>query len=369
MTITGIEIIRRNPGMAAVGVPVGEKLPVEVGDTVRVHLTVDHRGPEVDGAIWTAIGWQTGVVIPEFIEVFNSPTPVHFDESFDFVTYEIDCDVPITDIIGFLIEFALYGNVLDMYAKIMEVPGPDIFTDICMGAIEVIEVAPPPEYELLEETIYPYAYVYDGPWDGGIFTFRSDPFTPASWLAGKFAAAAEAEVKKAGGRVLETRVYVDKSPLLWTDWRIEVIGISSTTAAGLGITVGIAWWVAVLFVILGLIALIVTATWAWKEIFGEYTHKGLTPELKEPMSRETLIGLINDYEVKLEETKPEFTPKPPEEIEAMSDDELRDYCDQLAEWIVPPVPPVPWELIAVAGVLGLGALGVAALAAKPKGKP
>ncbi|GAI68463.1 unnamed protein product, partial [marine sediment metagenome] len=96
-------------------------------------------------------------------------------------------------------------------------------------------------------------------------------------------------------------------------------------------------------------------------------HKAISPELKEPMSRETLTTLAHDYEVKLEETKPEFTPKPPEEIEAMSDDGLRDYCDQLAEWIAPPVPPVPWELLAVLG--GLGVLGVGAAIALTAGKP
>ncbi|GAI81087.1 unnamed protein product, partial [marine sediment metagenome] len=127
MNITGVEVIRRNSGVA-LGVVAGEKLDVEVGDTVRVHMTVDYRGLAIDGAVWTAIGWQTGVIIPEFIEVFNSRTPVHFDESLDFVTYPIDCDVEITDISGYLIEFGLYGNVLDLYAKIMEVPGPDIFT-------------------------------------------------------------------------------------------------------------------------------------------------------------------------------------------------------------------------------------------------
>ncbi|GAI18884.1 unnamed protein product, partial [marine sediment metagenome] len=116
MNITGIEVIKRNPSVAAMGVVAGETLPVNVGDTVRVHLTVDHRGPETDGAIWTAIGWQVGILIKEFIEVFSKRTPVHFDASEDFVTYQIDCDVPITDITGFSIEFGLYGNILDMYA-------------------------------------------------------------------------------------------------------------------------------------------------------------------------------------------------------------------------------------------------------------
>ncbi|GAI87717.1 unnamed protein product, partial [marine sediment metagenome] len=46
--------------------------------------------------------------------------------------------------------------------------------------------AAPPEvaWELIEETIYPYAYIYEGAHDGGTFTFETDPFTPASWIAG-----------------------------------------------------------------------------------------------------------------------------------------------------------------------------------------
>jgi len=342
-------VIKRNPGVAAVVVVVGETLPVEVGDTVRVHLTVDYRGLEIDGAIWTAIGWQTGVIIPEFIEVFNSRTPVHFDKSEDFVTYQIDCDVPITDISGFLIEFGLYGNVLDMYAKVMEVPGPDIFTDVCMGAIEVIEVEPPPEYELLQETIYPYAYVYDGDAEVSTFTFKSDPFTPAAWISGKLADAVKDQVEKDGGRVMEMRVYVDKTPLLWADWRIEVVGVPPTPTAGVATSVGIAWWAVAILAALA-IALIIVITWAIKTIVSLFTHKALSPEIKEPMSRETLISLIGDFETKLE-----LTPTPPEELEEKSDQELRDYCDELAERIVPPEELV-WPLVALA-ILGVGVGG------------
>jgi len=343
MVITGIEVIRSStPSVAAIEVPVGEKLPVAVGDTVRVHMTVDHYGPAADGAIWTAIGWNTGIPLG-FIEVFNSRTPVHFNNDEDYVTYPIVCDVPITDISGFLIEFGLYGNVLDMYAKIMEVPGPDIFTDICMGAIEVVEVAPPPEYELLEETIYPYAYVYDGPHEGGIFTFKTDPFTPTSWIVGRFAEHCEDEVRKAGGRVLETRVYVDKSPLLWNDWRIEVVGTSPAATAGLGMSFGIAWWVAILLVILGLIALIVVGTWAWKEIAGTFKRKPGLEDVKVGWGKETLIKTIQDSEEYWERPL-----TPVATLEGMSEAEVRDYLDQIAEEEVPP-EIFPWAILALAG--------------------
>ena len=88
----------------------------------------------------------------------------------------------------------------------------------------------------------------------------------------------------------------------------------------------------------------------------------LSPEIKEAWSRGTLIGTINDFEVKLERT-----PTPPEEFEEMSDQELRDYCDQLAEQIVP--PEVSWLPLAILGGLGLLGVGGAAVAfamAKPK---
>ncbi|MBA7699730.1 hypothetical protein ES703_108429 [subsurface metagenome] len=81
------------------------------------------------------------------------------------------------------------------------------------------------------------------------------------------------------------------------------------------------------------------------------------------MSRETLISLIGDFEEKLE-----LTPTPSEELEEKSDQELRDYCDELAEKVVPPVPDewLPLILIGVLGVGGLGAVAVAYALTKPK---
>ncbi len=359
MNVTGIEVIRRNLGVAAIGVPVGVKLPVSVGDTVRVHMVVDYRGQAIDGAIWTAIGWQVGVIISEFIEAFYSRTPIHFDQSEDYVTYPINCDVEITDISGFWIEFGLYGNVLDMYAKIMEVPGPDIFTDICRGAIEVVEA---PVYELIQETIYPFSYVYDGDVEVSNFTCKSDPFTPADWLAQKFAKAATDEVEKAGGRLLEMRVYVDKTPLFWTDWKIEVIGTPLGATAGIGTAVAIPIWAAILIAALAIIGVIVTVTWAIKMITEAFTHKPISEEIKKAMSQEALITLIGDFELKLEQT-----PTPPEGLEEMSDGELREYCDQLAEEIVPPPEISPWAIIALAG--GVGVLGVGAAVALSAARP
>ncbi len=111
----------------------GEKLTVTVGDTVRVYLSVDYRGPAIDGAIWTAIGRKNAF----FNEDFASRTPVHFDASFDFARYDFIADVPIGD---------RPGTDYDMYAKIMEVPGPDIFTDTLLNIIDVIAAVPAQEF-------------------------------------------------------------------------------------------------------------------------------------------------------------------------------------------------------------------------------
>lgn len=251
-------------------------------------------------------------------------------------------------------------------AVLMMNPDNPVVVDSYDGDLCVVTTEPPPTYELLEETIYPYAYVYDGPHDGGVFNFKSDPFTPASWIAGNFAAICEGEVLRTGGQVLETRVYVDKTPLLWANWRIEIIGISPEGTAGTAISVGIAFWVAILLVILGLIGLIVAATWAWKQTLGKYEHKALSEEIKATWSRATLIRIIGDFETKLIEAgKIPGPPTPPEELEKMSDEELREYCDQLAEWIVP--PPSPWGIVALVG--GVGILGVVAAAAFAMAKP
>jgi len=106
----------------------GQKLTVQVGDTVRVRLSVDYSGPAIDGAVWVAIGQRD----TWFNEFFSSRTPVHFDASIDFVPYEIVADVVIGDRLG---------TNYDMYAKIMEVPGPDIFTPDYLNVIDVIGAA------------------------------------------------------------------------------------------------------------------------------------------------------------------------------------------------------------------------------------
>ena len=118
----------------------GQKLTVMVGDTVRVHLAVEYRGPAIDGEIHVSYGRQN----TWFNEDGNkqSDTPVHFDQSMDWVPYEVACDVPIG---------GSPGADYDLYAKIMGVPGPDIFSPTLLNVLDVLGAA---EFQGFEITSY-----------------------------------------------------------------------------------------------------------------------------------------------------------------------------------------------------------------------
>ncbi|GAI71737.1 unnamed protein product, partial [marine sediment metagenome] len=316
MNVTGVEVIRRNPGVAAIGVITGEKIELTYGDTLKVNVSFDYRGLAGVATLYGAIGNKG---FAGFDEVLHNEVSIDLPESLEeFTPCSQSVDIGITADIS-------PGTDYDLYVKLKEYPNagkPEVDNIITITGM-------PPTFELLEETIYPYAYVYDGDADASTFTFKTDPFTPADWISGKLADAVKDQVEKDGGQVLEMRVYVDKTPLLWADWRIEVVGIPPKTE-GIAMSLGIAWWAIAILAALA-IALIIVITWSIKTIVSSFTHKPLSPEIKATWSRETLISAIGDFETKLERA-----PTPPEELEGMSDDELRDYCDQMAEEIVPP---------------------------------
>ena len=137
LKINSIESLLQGIGVAALP---GEKLGVMVGDTVRVHLAVEYRGPAIDGVIHVSYGSQNAW----FNEDGNkqSDTPVHFDQSMDFLPYEVACDVPIG---------GSPGTDYDLYAKIMGVPGPDIFSPTLLNVLDVLGAA---EFQNFDITSY-----------------------------------------------------------------------------------------------------------------------------------------------------------------------------------------------------------------------
>jgi hypothetical protein len=341
MNIIGLEVLPGSPGGLAIGAVPPEKVELTYGQKLRVNTSFGYRGLATKVTLYGSIGHRDWI---QFWEDCVSEQPIDLPESKEFTPCVASVDIPITADIS-------PGSDYDIYCKIKEYPGaglPQVDDVITITGM-------PPTFELLEETIYPYAYVYDGKCDVCTFTFRTDPFTPASWIAGKLAAACENEVEKAGGRVMEMRVYVDRSPLLWTDWRIEVVGIPPKTTAGVAMSLGIAWWAIAIIAALAII-LIIVITWSIKTIVSSFTHKPISEEIKATWSKDTLIKVIGDFETKLERT-----PTPPEELEKKTDQELRDYTNELAS-VIAPAPGGLGLAIAAAGVLGLGALALGAYA-------
>jgi hypothetical protein len=322
-----------------------EKLELTYGDTLRITTGFNYRGPAHDITLYGAIGNRRGFPLYDFDEIIHAEathkTP---DSPTIFVPVTASVDIPIT-------------------ADIAPKPDYDIYTKIkgyldagLPGVDDVIAITGiPPTFELLEETIYPYAYIYAGDAEVSTFTFKSDPFTPSSWIAGRVAKALEEQVRKDGGKVLEMRVYADKSPLLWTDWRIEVVGIPPKTT-GTAMPLGIAWWAVAILAALA-IALIIVITWAIKAVVSLFKRKPGLDEVKIGWEKDTLIKTIQDSEEYWERT-----PTPIETLEEMSEEDLRHYLNKIAEEEVPPAEPGLGLAIAAVGVLGLGALGMMAMA-------
>ncbi|GAI12316.1 unnamed protein product, partial [marine sediment metagenome] len=95
-------------------------------------------------------------------------------------------------------------------------PADPVVVDSYSGVLCTTTTEVPPEYELIHETIYHFAYIYDGEVEETTATFKTDPFTPSAWMGEQFAKKLEEEYRARGGNVLEVRVYVDVTPLLWT---------------------------------------------------------------------------------------------------------------------------------------------------------
>jgi len=127
LEVVSIERLLKGVGGLGVEVPAGEKLTVAIGDTVRLHLAVDYRGPDIDGEIHVTYG-KKGTWFDEDGNKQND-IPAHFDRSIDWTPYTFDCDI----LIG-----GSAGTDYDLYAKIMGVPGADIFTPYYLNVLDVV---------------------------------------------------------------------------------------------------------------------------------------------------------------------------------------------------------------------------------------
>jgi len=127
LKINSIESLLQGIGVAALP---GEKLTVMLGDTVIVHLGVDYRGPAIDGSIHVSYGRQNAWFNEDGSK--QEDIQAHFDASMDWVPYEFACSIPIG---------GSPGTDYDLYAKIMGVPGPDIFSSTLLNVLDVLGAA------------------------------------------------------------------------------------------------------------------------------------------------------------------------------------------------------------------------------------
>jgi len=351
MTITGIEIIRSNPGVA-IGVVAGEKIELAYGDTLRVNVSFDYRGQALETILEGAIG-KLHTFPTYWLEVLlKSGTTIAIPESLEFTTYERSVEIPITSEID-------PGTAYDLSVSLLDYREAGHPTEV--DVIDIVGV--PPVYELIQHTIYHFAYIYEGDIEVTTATFKTDPFTPSAWLADKFASKLEEEIRARGGHPLEVKVHVDKTPLLWTDFRIEVIStpIGGVTEATSGIAVGIPVWLAIILVALAIIAVIVVATLAIKTIVELFKTRPGLEDVKLAWGKEALVLDIQDAEEYWERP-----PTPIETLEGMSEEELRDSLDKIAEEEIV-APEVSWlPLAIIGGLVVLGGGTAVALVARPK---
>ena len=332
MQISGIQVLRQATAMP-IGVDPGQKLEVEVGDTVRVSVSLEYQGKAKSVTLYAALGKK---ILGIFDEIIHSQSNLNLPDSpLEFSLVEGSVDIPIKGI---------SSGSYDLYCKLKEQPGA--------GMPELNDVIDVISFELVQQTVYPFSYIYDGDSEIAEFRCKTDPIIPAQWAAERIAGAVKDKVEEAGGQVLKLTVWADISPLLWTNFKVEVES-TPLPAEGTAMATGVLpLWAAILIAAFAIAFVVAVITWSIKTIAGIFKHAPISEEIKLTWSRETLIGAIQDFEVYLDRS-----PTPVDELEAMSDQGLRDYCDELAEVIVPPggVSWLPWAIIGGVAVVGAGA--------------
>lgn len=98
-------------GQQGVAALPGEILTVMPGDIVKVNAEIDYRGPALDDTFYAAIGKRTLLM---FDEIWVGQTPVSFALSYDWVSYPLSVDIPITEI-GL---FPWTPGLFDLYVKL-----------------------------------------------------------------------------------------------------------------------------------------------------------------------------------------------------------------------------------------------------------
>ena len=105
-------------------------LELEVGDICRVNFSFEHRGDAESGRLYAAIG-NYGAA--GFDEIIANDKSISVPSSTDWETIEKYVDIPITTAIS-------PGSGYDLYGKIVDIPGADIFSSYLEDVITITGV-------------------------------------------------------------------------------------------------------------------------------------------------------------------------------------------------------------------------------------
>lgn len=300
---------------------VGASVPIGQGGIVTIRGRNDLLTDQKLGISWV-VKDPDGVVVEEY-STWETFATGPGDEQ-DFIGGRFDLDKEGT----YTLEVDLLMN-----------PDSPVVVDRYRGNLCTTTTEAPPEYELIQHTIYPWAYTFEGAAETCIFEFQLTPeqIPGTEWLGERIVDSFVSELEKEGSRLLELKVYEDTTPTFWTNYRVEVTATASPLYWNL-IIIGV---LAILFVVAILFALKAVESLI-------YHRKGLDEETKKTFSRSTLVAMILDL-------APET---PAESLEGMSDQELRDLLNRMLAEVAPEISP--WVLLAIAGGLGVLGVGVAA---------
>lgn len=102
--------------LRGIAVPVGEKLTIMRGDTVRMHIAFDYRGPAISNL---TLRCSIGKRVLYFDEIAYGQKSVNVAESFDFLPYTAYADIDTSPISP--------GTDYDIEAKIEEYVDQTLF--------------------------------------------------------------------------------------------------------------------------------------------------------------------------------------------------------------------------------------------------
>ncbi|GAJ12889.1 unnamed protein product, partial [marine sediment metagenome] len=118
MIITGLEVIQGNPGISANPGPAvralpGEKVELTYGDTLRVNVSFDYRGPAMETTLEGAIGEFRAFPTERFIVLLKNGVEIDLPKSPDFTPCERSVDIAITSDIDPGTDYDLSVSLLD----------------------------------------------------------------------------------------------------------------------------------------------------------------------------------------------------------------------------------------------------------------